>query len=132
MESAGMRNRIHILQLLAWRMTPKEAINAEVVAQNKQDILKPLIDWLRAAVTHTAVDDTTTLLVARMLPPTLPILKAKFARKQRAMMERDLPAWNCTNMAPGGGTAQSASTLNQAQAAIIQSLQVLLLQGTVL
>jgi hypothetical protein len=47
--------------LLAQCLTPKEAllvINVEAVAQNKQDVLKPLIDWLRAAVTHTAVHDT--------------------------------------------------------------------------
>jgi hypothetical protein len=120
--------------LLARRLTPKEAllaINAEAVTQNEQDVLKPLIDWLRAAITRTAVDDTTTSLVARTLPPTLPIMEAEFARKQRAMAERDLPAWNRTNLAPGGGTgtAQSTGTSNPAQAAILQSLQALLLQA---
>jgi hypothetical protein len=114
--------------LLVRQLTPKEAllaINAEAVAQNEQDALKLLIEWLRAAVKR-----------ARTLPPTLPIMEAKFARKQRAMAERDLSAWNRTNLAPGGGTAQSTGTSNQAQAPILQSLQAMLLQaqnqGTVL
>jgi hypothetical protein len=120
--------------LLARRMTPKEALlslNAEAVSQGEQDVLKPLVDWLRVAVTRTALDDTTTSLVARTLPPILPIMESEFAEKQRVMVERDLPAWNCTNIAPGGSQlppSQGTGTSNQAQAAILQSLQLLLQQ----
>jgi hypothetical protein len=63
--------------LLAPQMTPKEAlisINAEAVSQGEQDVLKPLIDWLRVAVTRTAVDGATMSLVARTHPQTLPIM----------------------------------------------------------
>jgi hypothetical protein len=76
--------------LLVRHMTPKEAliaINAEAVSQGEQDLLEPLLDWLRVAVTRTTIDDTTTSVVARTLPPTLPIMEIEFAEKQRAMAE---------------------------------------------
>jgi hypothetical protein len=109
--------------LLTRQMTPKEAlisINAEAVSQGEQDVLKPLIDWLRVAV--TAVDKATTSLLARTLPPTLPIMEIEFAEKQRAMAERDLPAWNRSNVASGSNLTQSThpslgtNVSNQAQA----------------
>jgi hypothetical protein len=99
--------------LIMQHMTPKEALltmNVEAVSQNEQDALKPLIDWLRVvAVTQTAVDDTTTSLVACTFPRTHPIMEVEFGEKQRAMVERILPAWNSTNMAPGGGATQSTN-----------------------
>lgn len=96
--------------LLSRRLTPKEAliaVNAEAVSQGEQDVLKPLLDWLRVAVTRTAGDDTTTSVVARTLPPTLPIMETEFAEKQRAMAESDLPAWNRSNVASGNNPTQS-------------------------
>jgi hypothetical protein len=98
--------------LLARRMTPKEAllaINAEAVSQGEQDALGPLVDWLRVAVTRTAIDDTTTSLVACMLPQTIPIMDSEFAEKQRVMAERDLPAWNRANATTGSNAAPSST-----------------------
>jgi hypothetical protein len=71
-------------------LTPQKAllaINAEAVTQNEQALLKPLIDWLRVAITHTAVDDTTFSLVAQTLPLTIPLADAEFAGKQKAIAE---------------------------------------------
>jgi hypothetical protein len=125
--------------LLARRMTPKEAllaINAEAVTQNEQDLMKPLIDWLRVAVTRTGVNDTTFSTVARTLPPTILLADAEFSRKQKAMAERDLPGWNSTNVASqqGGGNQNqyqgySNGQGNPAQTVILQSLQLLLQQS---
>jgi hypothetical protein len=45
----------YLLLLIAYRMTPKEAllaINAEDVSQNEQDTLAPLIKWLRATMSQ--------------------------------------------------------------------------------
>jgi hypothetical protein len=96
--------------LLAWRMTPKEALlifNAdEAVTQNEQDLLKPLIDWLRVTITHTAIEDTAFSLVAQTLSPTIPLADVEFSSKQKAMAEWDLPGWNPTNVIgqPAGGS----------------------------
>jgi hypothetical protein len=103
-------------------------VPAEAVTQGEQDALGPLIDWLRVAVTRTAADDTTTSLVACTLPPTIPVMDSEFAEKQRVMAGRDLPAWSLANAAAGSNTAPPAHHGNPAQAAILQSLQILLLQ----
>jgi hypothetical protein len=88
--------------LLSRRMSPKEAllsINAEAVTQNEQDLLRPLIDWLRVAVTRSSVDDTAFSVVAQTYPPNIPLADAEFSSKQKTMAERDLPGWNPTNVA---------------------------------
>jgi hypothetical protein len=121
--------------MLAKRLTPKEAllvINAEAVTQNEWDLLKPLIDWLQVAVTCTAIKDTAFSLVARTLPPIIPLADAKFASKQKAMAERDLPGRNPTNVirqpAGGGQPPYLGGHGNQARMVILQSLQLLLQQ----
>jgi hypothetical protein len=84
----------------------------EAVSQNEQDVLlkPPLIDCLGVAVTRTAVDDTTTFQLAGTLLPTVPIImEAKFTKNQKVLGGRDLPAWNRTNVAPGGGTTQNTN-----------------------
>jgi hypothetical protein len=42
-------------------------------------------------------------IVARSALPTMPIMEAAFAEKQRTMVEDNLLGWNHTNAA-GGGT----------------------------
>jgi hypothetical protein len=87
--------------MLDRRMTPKEAllaIHAEATSQNEQLSLKPLLDWLRVAVTRSAADEATFSVVARTLPPTVPLADAKFSGKQKTMAEKDLPSWNPTSV----------------------------------
>jgi hypothetical protein len=118
--------------LIMWRITPKEAllvINTKAVAQNEQDLLEPLSDWLRVAVTRSAVDPTAASAVACSALPSMPLMELEFAEKQKILVVDDLPGWSQShtsgNSAPGqpGGTA--GSTTN----AILQSLQLLLQQS---
>jgi hypothetical protein len=84
------------------------------------------------AITQSAVEDASPPMIARTLPPTLPIMEAGLAVKQRIMAERDLPLWNRTDSTAGvsqGGTLTPGTGGSQAQNAILQSLQVLLLQA---
>jgi hypothetical protein len=122
--------------LIACRMTPKEAlmaINAEAVVQNEQDTLAPLIEWLRVAVTRSAVEPNMHSPVTRSAPPTMPIMEPTFAEKQRTMVEGDLPNWNRTNTT-GGGTPglpghQPGGTPGSTATTILQSLQLLIQQS---
>jgi hypothetical protein len=63
-------------------------------------------------------------------------MDSEFAEKQRVMAERDLPAWNRANATTGSNAAPSSTlqgpggdSSNQARAAILQSLQLLLQQA---
>jgi hypothetical protein len=91
--------------LMARRLTPKEAllmINTEAIAQNEQDTLAPLIDWLRVAVTRSAAELAAHSPVARSALPSMPHMEPDFATKQKVIVEGDLPGWSRTN-ATGNG-----------------------------
>jgi hypothetical protein len=58
-------------------------IKAEAVSQNEQDMLAPLIKWLRVAVTCSVGDANAQFFVACSAPPTMPIMEPAFTEKQR-------------------------------------------------
>jgi hypothetical protein len=77
--------------LIACCMSPKEAlltINTKAVTQNKEDMLAPLINWLRVAVTCLAVDPNVHSPVAHSAMPSMPLMEPELAAKQNIICGR--------------------------------------------
>jgi hypothetical protein len=122
--------------LIVHHLSLKEAllaINTKAVAQNKQDTLTPLIDWIRVAVTCSAAELTMHSSMVHSAMPLMPLMEPAFATKQKTIVAGDLPGWNCTNAAGGGTPGQPQQPLGGLGGGttntVLQSLQLLIQQS---
>jgi len=79
---------------LATNMTPKLAWTTVVqsIRDNNQEVAcKPLIDFIRVAITRSEVEGESALSIA---VPTVPLVDGDLYRARRSILERDFPVLN--------------------------------------
>jgi hypothetical protein len=79
---------------LAGPVTPRQAwetCRAQIVSDRKEQDCAPLIDYLRAAITRSVVDQIPALAVA---PPNPPLSDEDLLKHRRRILENDFPLLN--------------------------------------
>ena len=117
------------------RLTPREgfvAVEQAVRANEDEEAMAPLVDWLRVALTRDPPTQATgparsVLAVENLL--NVPMLTAGLAERLHRIVSGDLPDWNKTAQA-GGAVAAATTRPEQQQIEQLLLAQLLRQQGT--